>query len=389
VTRAVESAVLAAHLEHPDALPRQREFPLQGWVTSRAPLRAVVVLGPSPTTLDLRHRSDVVKAMPDAPHASGYFGVAKGSHVEDGAVALRFVFDEGSVVVRFALAKETDAALDVRRTRLSRVYSILRCIRCESGFPESGYAFGTDTIRCPGCGAGYDCSQGLFDLLPDEARAPLSLGNDGNISHNDYDPTALAFVNEDPSALILDCGAGLRRLEHPNVVNLEVVPYRSTDVLADNERLPFKDASFDGALSLAVLEHVRNPMRAASELCRVLKPGGKLLAVVPLLQPVHAFPHHYFNMTAEGLAALFADRIDVVEQDVPDSGLPIWALTWILRSWSEALPEAIRASFVNLRVGELLGQGHEYLDRDFVRALPRDKNFELAATTLILGTKRA
>ncbi|HEX3597088.1 MAG TPA: class I SAM-dependent methyltransferase [Polyangiaceae bacterium] len=385
---ATESAVLGAHLEHPDALPRQRAFPLQGWVTSRAPLRAAIVEGPEPETLTLRLRPDVVKALPDAPYASGYFGVAKRSHVRDGKLALRFVFDDGSASVEFAPPPEGEDALRERTARLRRVYPLLRCIRCESGFPGSGYAFGAETIRCAECGAAYDCSQGMFDLLPDETRAALTLDNDGNISHNDYDPATLAFVNEDPNALILDCGAGLRRVEHPNVVNLETVPYRSTDVLADNERLPFRDGAFDGVLSLAVLEHVRDPLLAAREIGRVLKPGGRLLAVVPLLAPVHAFPHHYFNMTAEGLARLFADQLEVVEQSVPESGLPVWALTWMLRSWAEGLPEAPRESFMNLRVRDLLAEGHEYLGRDFVRTLPREKNFELAATTLLLGKKR-
>jgi len=381
-------AVIGAHLEHPDVLPPQREFPVQGWVTSRVPVRGVFVDGRDPAPLELRHRPDVVKAMPDAPHASGFFGIARQGHLSSGALALRFVFDDSSVIVRFAPSREGDAVLEARAARRARVLAVLRCLRCERPFSSSAYSPDMAALRCDGCGATYDCSQGPFDMLPDEARAPLSLGNDGNISQNAYDPFALSFVNEDPGALVLDCGAGLRKQEHRNVVNLEVVPYRSTDVLADNERLPFVDGAFDGVMSLAVLEHVQNPFAAASELCRVLKPGGKLIAVVPLLQPVHAYPHHYFNMTAEGLARLFSERIDIVERSVPASGLPIWALTWILRSWAEGLPEATRASFLDQRVGDLLGEGHEYLARDFVTELPREKNFELAATTMIVGTKR-
>jgi SAM-dependent methyltransferase len=379
--------VLSAHLEHPDALPRQREFPVQGWVTSRGPLRAAFVEGRTPAALELRSRSDVTKALPEAPYSSGFFGVAQKAHLEGGAVGVRFVFDSGTEVRWFELERETDEVLRSRARRLERVYPVLRCIRCLSGFAESGYAFGVDRIECRECKATYDCSQGLFDLLAEDARPPLALGSEG-ISQNYHDATALTFIHEDPGALILDCGAGLRQIEYPNVVNLEVVPYRTTDVLGDNERLPFKDASFDGVLSLAVLEHVRNPIACAKEICRVLKPGGKLLAVVPLIAPVHAYPHHYFNMTAEGLANLFASEIEIEDQRVPESGLPIWALVWILRSWAEGLPPAARASFTSMRVGELLGEATEYLDCDFVKELPREKNFELAGTTQILGRKR-
>lgn len=383
-----EGVVLSAHLEHPDALPRQRHFPVQGWITSRTPLRAVIVEGPAPLPLTLRSRPDVVKALPDAPFAAGYFGVAETSHLQEGRLVLRFVFDDDRAVIAFERAPESDEVLRARAARLERVYTVLRCIRCTSRFPEGGYAFGAESIRCTSCGATYDCAQGLFDLLPDESRAPLSLDSDDTISQNEYDPTALALLGDDPAALFLDCGAGLRRVERPNVVNFEAVAYRSTDVLGDNERLPFVDGAFDGVLSLAVLEHVRNPLLAADEICRVLKPGGKLLAVVPLLQPVHAFPHHYFNMTAEGLARLFGDRLEIVEQKVPESGLPVWALTWILRSWYDGLPPSTRASFANLRIRDLLGEGHEYLERDFVKELSQEKNFELAATTMLIGKKR-
>jgi SAM-dependent methyltransferase len=43
---------------------------------------------------------------------------------------------------------------------------------------------------------------------------------------------------------------------------------------ASAEALPFRDATFDAAWSIAVLEHVPNPERALDELNRVLKPGG-------------------------------------------------------------------------------------------------------------------
>ena len=43
---------------------------------------------------------------------------------------------------------------------------------------------------------------------------------------------------------------------------------------ADVQELPFADASFDAVFAHAVLQHVREPVRALVEMHRVLKPGG-------------------------------------------------------------------------------------------------------------------
>ena len=50
---------------------------------------------------------------------------------------------------------------------------------------------------------------------------------------------------------------------------------------ADGYRLPFADRSFDVVLLIAVLEHTREPWRILTEAGRVLKPGGRVVMVVP------------------------------------------------------------------------------------------------------------
>jgi SAM-dependent methyltransferase len=215
----------------------------------------------------------------------------------------------------------------------------------------------------------------VFGVVPTDA-----------VSANRYDEHALGLVDEYRDGLVLDCGAGYRDPYLPNVINLEVVPYDSTDIVAPAEQIPLADESMDAVISSAVLEHVRNPWLAAREIARVLKPGGAIYVAVPFLQPRHGYPNHYFNMTADGLASLFPG-FEVEWHEVIDSLHPIWSLTWILRSWRDGLGGATRSEFEKLRVADLVGDPLDYLGRPFVTELSRDKRFELAAGTALLARK--
>jgi SAM-dependent methyltransferase len=60
------------------------------------------------------------------------------------------------------------------------------------------------------------------------------------------------------------------------------------DVVAQGERLPFGDATFDLAISTQVLEYIPDPAMFIAEIYRVLKPGGTLLLSVPSVCPTDA-----------------------------------------------------------------------------------------------------
>jgi SAM-dependent methyltransferase len=55
-------------------------------------------------------------------------------------------------------------------------------------------------------------------------------------------------------------------------------------------RLPFKDASFNTVLAMAVLEHVPEPAACLQEALRVLRPGGRLVLTTPT--PLGDRVHH-------------------------------------------------------------------------------------------------
>lgn len=189
---------------------------------------------------------------------------------------------------------------------------------------------------------------GKIDFLTKSLRQATHITETENVSSHGYDPNIEAIIGRYPDGLILDCGAGRRDVYYENVVNFEIVDYDTTDVLGVGEQLPFKDTCFDAVISVAVLEHVRDPFRCANEICRVLKPGGELYCCLPFLQPYHGYPNHYFNATAQGHRGLFEDRLTDLNVTVLASTHPIWTISWMLNSWSEGLPVELSAEFQRL-----------------------------------------
>ena len=193
----------------------------------------------------------------------------------------------------------------------------------------------------------------LLDCLPQTTRDELQLDATDNVSAHEYDDRALALIERHRDGLVLDCGAGLRNTYYPNVVNYEIVDYDTTDVLGAAERLPFADESFDAVLSLNVLEHVKDPFGAAREIMRVMKPGAELMAVAPFLQPLHGYPHHYYNMTAQGLENLFEPLTDK-RVDVYGAMHPLWAVNWIMQRYVMGLPPEVRETLLDRTIADLL-----------------------------------
>jgi SAM-dependent methyltransferase len=227
----------------------------------------------------------------------------------------------------------------------------------------------------------------FYDFLTAELRDEFRITDTDNVSAHTYDGEACELIRQFANGIILDCGAGLRPIYYDNVVNFEVCAYPTTDVRGVGEALPFRSGVFDAVFSFSVLEHVRDPFAVAREMTRVLKPGGRLYAVVPFLQPFHAYPHHYYNMTAQGLVNLFAGGVVPERQEVNTGGHPVFMLTWVLRRWAESLPSTVRRQFLEQRVGDLVGDPLTLVGEPFAAELPEAVRFELAATTSLFARK--
>lgn len=110
---------------------------------------------------------------------------------------------------------------------------------------------------------------------------------------------------------MLDIGGGLRVVKEKNNrydkkrewirplienVDYKIMDPVSTynpDVVGDIHDIPFPDQSLDAVICIAVLEHVKNPIKACEEMHRVLKRGGYCFIYVPFLFYYHAEEGYY------------------------------------------------------------------------------------------------
>lgn len=106
---------------------------------------------------------------------------------------------------------------------------------------------------------------------------------------------------------VLDFGCGRDKYQASEgvyVTGLDKIDYAGVDVVHDVERkarLPFKDNEFDLIFSRNSMEHVNASAfnSLESELCRVCKPDGKIVVMVPhyTTQGAFTYPHKsYFTI---------------------------------------------------------------------------------------------
>lgn len=72
----------------------------------------------------------------------------------------------------------------------------------------------------------------------------------------------------------------------------------------DIHELEFADSMFDAVVCMSIIEHVRKPWVAVSELRRVLKPQGLLWLQAPLAYPYHPDPQDFWRFSPDALRIL-------------------------------------------------------------------------------------
>lgn len=208
----------------------------------------------------------------------------------------------------------------------ARIAALLACPSCRG--PLAGPDAAEAELECPACALRYPrTAGGGWDLRPRRHRPAvieIDLGrrlpaegeyNSGPLPvaerpEVDFSGTAVPhhltpeLLSHFPRArrpesamLDLGCGTAIHRGVCERAGFLYVgVDYDAPEapLWGNAHALPFRDRSFDFVLTIAVLEHIRNPFVMMREVSRVLAPGGRLVGTVAFLEPFHgdSFYHH-------------------------------------------------------------------------------------------------
>ena len=81
------------------------------------------------------------------------------------------------------------------------------------------------------------------------------------------------------------------------------------------------DNAYDSVLCIEVLEHVRDPFLAISEVSRIVKKKGHIILSVPHLSRLHEEPNDYFRYTKHGLQYLLKNAGFRVLRIEPGGGI--------------------------------------------------------------------
>lgn len=211
------------------------------------------------------------------------------------------------------------------------LFKVVACPKCKGTLiPCKG------ALRCPRCQVEYPIEEGIPALLDPtlstalrEDRAPVKAFYLKERYDWTRDPRGLEYAyhryrkwetlrqivrNLKPSDLVLDvgCGTGLITREIPRqcqgVVALDLNRWALSrmdgqphvaKVQGDAEALPIQDKSIDLVIATEVIEHLEEPEKAAGELFRVCKRGGRAVGSVPSTSAVWKF-RRQLSLTCSG-----------------------------------------------------------------------------------------
>lgn len=192
------------------------------------------------------------------------------------------------------------------------------------------------------------------------------------------------FTNRSPRILVIGggtVGSGLESLYTTpgvEVIGFDIYVSPFVQFVADGHSIPLADASVDGVVIQAVLEHVLMPWQVVQEIHRVLRPDGVVYADTPFMQQVHEGPYDFTRFTDSGHRYLFRQFELIDSGAVAGAGTALW--------WS--LQRFVRALTRSPRLGQLVGICSFWLSR-MDPLLDTKHSLDGASGIFFLGRKSA
>jgi SAM-dependent methyltransferase len=359
--------------------------PIYGYYVAYVELPIVITINGREIQFEVTDRDDLHKLFPDRI-CQGFYAVYK---VAPEDAYLELVVRIGDAEINRHTAPITNGArLSVETSSVSQainrafVLTHLICVNCGGSLASE-----EQPVFCPTCGIQFDCSTRAVSAVPAGSYRIPTATNTSFCAYGAEETTLIADARS-AGGVILDFGAGLRPHTERAVVSVEIADMPSIDLVAIGDRIPFADDTFDGAITLHVLEHVKQPWNVAKELIRVVKPGAPILSTVPYVCSVHGFPNHFFNMTPQGLRLLFEDA-EFVSHTIKPDGHPINGIKQLLSTyWGSILDPAVRQRFGELTVRDIVDKSlGDILQLDWAQTYPELARWEMPAHSTLVVRK--
>lgn len=231
---------------------------------------------------------------------------------------------------------------------------ILICPTCGS----ENIDVNTDAIECIKCSESYDIIKGKPFLLSRDSEIKSyfksSLTNETRqkvFSINKFFPTQRIWSNKSINLLkkiilendprkgsnVLNIGSGSEKVYQKiykevdnDIIRIGLPDKGKIDIYGDLMNLPLKSESIDVVISSSVLEHIKNPELAVSEMNRICVKGGKVYAEIPFMRGFHMEPIDYQRYTISGIEELFKRHgFELIEKGVCSGTMNAMVLIWI------------------------------------------------------------